>query len=213
MLDEHERARLAAFRRPADAARYLAAHALVRITLAERLGIAPAAIVLDRTCRCGKPHGKPRLALPHADAAHFSLTHSGERVGVALSGAGPVGLDVEQLRELTDLEALAAHALSPTELRRPPPLDAGSFLQLWTRKEALLKATGEGLSVPMTSITLSPPDGPAEVVEWGFGRAWLVDLDAGPGHPAALAGFGISLPEIRTHDGDALLGAVTDPAR
>ena len=62
LLDDHERDRLERFRRPADAARYLAAHALTRIVLGGCLDRVPAALVIDRTCRCGEQHGKPTLA-------------------------------------------------------------------------------------------------------------------------------------------------------
>ncbi|MEN3303122.1 4'-phosphopantetheinyl transferase superfamily protein [Pseudonocardia sp.] len=207
LLDDHESARLRAFRKAIDRGRYLAAHALARIVLGEHVGADPAALTLDRTCRCGKPHGKPHLA---GGGPEFSLTHSGERVGVAVSADGPVGLDVEQLRPLPDLDGLAGHALSPAELRAHPPADPAAFLTTWTRKEALLKATGEGLSSPMSSITLSPADGPAAVREWTGGDApdgpfWLVDLLPDPEHPGALAGFGAAAPRIRMHDGDALL--------
>ncbi|MCE0762843.1 4'-phosphopantetheinyl transferase superfamily protein [Pseudonocardia kujensis] len=201
LLDAHERTRLGAFRRPADQARYLAAHALTRLLLGARLDTDPAAIALDRTCECGKPHGKPRLATGTAPA--FSLTHSGRFVGVALSDDGPVGLDVEELRALSDLDRLAEHTLSPAERTRPPA-DTRAFLTIWTRKEALLKATGKGLASPMDAITLSPTGG---VEAWtdGPGAAWVVDLEAGPDHPAALAGLGGVAPEVRVHDGDALL--------
>ncbi|MCW0213300.1 MAG: 4'-phosphopantetheinyl transferase superfamily protein [Pseudonocardia sp.] len=207
LLDAHERERLGAFRREIDRARYLAAHALTRLVLGERLGADPASLVLDRTCRCGKPHGKPRLA---AGGPEFSLTHSGDRVGVAVSADGPVGLDVEQLRTLSDLDGLASHALSPTERREHPPADAGAFLTTWTRKEALLKATGEGLSSPMAAITLGPADGPATVREWSgvdapAGAVWLVDLLPDPEHPGALAGFGTTAPRLRVRDGDECL--------
>lgn len=194
LLDAHERARLDRFRRPADAARYLGAHALARIVLAERLGADPAALEIDRTCRCGKPHGKPTVP-----GVEFSMTHSGDRVGVAVSEVGPIGLDVEELRDLADVDALAGHALSPAE---PRPSSAAAFLQVWTRKEALLKATGDGLSSPMNTITLAG----ARVVSWADGpQAWLVDLEAGPAHPAAVAGLGAEAPPVRQHDGDALL--------
>jgi 4'-phosphopantetheinyl transferase len=195
LLDAHERERLERFRRPADRARYLAAHALARLVLAARLDSDPAGLEFDRTCRCGKPHGKPTLP-----GLHFSLTHSGDRVGVAVSADGPVGLDVEELRELGDLAALAGHALSPAE---PRPADGPAFLRVWTRKEALLKATGEGLSSPMNAITLAG----ARVESWTDGPAqvWLVDLRAGPSHPAALAGLGPRPAEVTERDGDPLL--------
>jgi len=197
LLDAHERARLDRFRRDADRARYLAAHALARLVVGPRTGTDPAALTIDRTCRCGKPHGKPTVA-----GVEFSLTHSGDRVGVAVSAGGPVGLDVEEHRDLGDLDGLAGHALSPTE---PRPTDGAAFLRVWTRKEALLKATGEGLSGPMNAITLAGPT----VVSWtdGPSQVWLVDLDAGPAHPAALAGLGDEPDEVHVHDGDTLLAA------
>ena len=200
LLDAHERERLARFRRPADSARYLAAHALVRLTLAEVVGRAPAALVFDRTCRCGAQHGKP--VLPGGPG--FSLTHAGDLVGVAVHPTGPVGLDVEQVRELTDLEAMAAHVCSPHEIAP----DAQAFFTLWTRKEALLKAAGTGLAAPMSAITL----GPSGVLDW-IGEdapadpAWLRDLHPAPGYRAAVAGFGAE-PTVTEEAGDDLLAQV-----
>ena len=203
LLDEHERDRLARFRRPADRGRYLAAHALARLVLAPLVGTAADALAFDRTCRCGAPHGKP--VLPSGPG--FSLSHAGELVGVAVRPDGPVGLDVEQLRDVADLDALAGHVHSPAERSRPCPDPAG-FFRTWTRKEALVKATGDGLSAPMTAITLAP-DRPA-VEEWTgpgapLGPMWLHDLTPAPDHPAAVAGPGERAPEIVEADGDAVL--------
>ncbi|MHA6626219.1 4'-phosphopantetheinyl transferase family protein [Pseudonocardia sichuanensis] len=197
LLDDHERDRLARFRRPADQARYLAAHALVRLVLAEAAAGPAAALVFDRTCRCGAQHGKP--VLPGGPG--FSLTHAGDLVGVAVHPPGPVGLDVEQVRELTDLAAMAAHACSP---RETVP-DAESFFTLWTRKEALLKAAGTGLAAPMSAITL----GPSGVLDWAgedapAGPVWLRDLHPAPGYRAAVAGFG-ARPAVTEETGDDLL--------
>jgi len=197
LLDAHERERLSRFRRPADAARYLAAHALVRLTLAEVAGRSPAALVLDRTCRCGEQHGKP--VLPGGPG--FSLTHAGDLVGVAVHPGGSVGLDVEEVRELGDLAAMAAHACSPHESAP----DAQAFFTLWTRKEALLKAAGTGLASPMSAITL----GPSGVLDWvgadaPTDPAWLRDLHPAPGYRAAVAGFGAE-PAVTEESGDGLL--------
>ncbi|WP_338051592.1 4'-phosphopantetheinyl transferase family protein [Pseudonocardia acidicola] len=209
LLDEHERTRLRAFRRSADQARYLAAHALARLVLGVVLDMHPAGVRFDRTCRCGQQHGKPRLA-DEPDTPGFSLTHSGDRVGLAVYGAGPVGLDVEHLRPLSDVAGMAAHVCSPAELTRPLPTDTATFLTTWTRKEALLKATGEGLSRPMATITLSPAGNPPRVEEWvgndaPSGPVWLADLLPAPDHPAAVAGFGEQVPAIREADGNAVL--------
>ena len=190
-LDGHERDRMARFRRPADAARYLAAHALTRLVL----GVAAAADVFDRTCRCGEQHGKP--VLPGGPA--FSFTHAGRFVGVALSAQGPVGLDVEQARPMADLAAMARHIGAPA--------DTDGFFRAWTRKEALLKATGEGLSSPMDAIVLDE-DG---VASWAGGPpepVWLRDLDPASGYPAAVAGLGPEPTEVRRHDGVAVLRSV-----
>jgi 4'-phosphopantetheinyl transferase len=199
LLDPHERDRLGRFRRPVDAARYLAAHALTRLTLAEVVGRPAAALAFDRTCRCGEQHGKP--VLPGGPG--FSLTHAGDLVGVAVHPAGPVGLDVEEVRELTDLAAMAAHACSPRET--VPDVDA--FFTLWTRKEALLKAVGIGLAAPMSAITL----GPSGVLGWTGEDApsaptWLRDLHPAPGYRAAVAGFG-DPPIVTEESGDAVLAA------
>lgn len=209
LLDEHERERLRAFRRPEDAARYLAAHALARLVLARRLDAHPGALAFDRTCRCGEQHGKPRLAGP---GPQFSLTHSGDLVGLAVAD-GPVGLDVEHHRTLSDVAGMAEHVSSPAELARPLPAGTAEFLVVWTRKEALLKVTGQGLSLPMSAITLRPGAGPPAVQAWDGegapeGPVWLADLAPAPRHPAAVAGLGEVAPPVGEHDGDAVLAAV-----
>jgi len=205
LLDDHERVRLARLRRPADRARYLAAHALVRLVLAPLAGTAAGALTFDRTCRCGAPHGKPVLP----DGPGFSLSHAGELVGVAVRVDGPVGLDVEQVRHVADLDALAEHVRSPAERARGG-LDPAAFFRTWTRKEALVKATGDGLTAPMTAITLA--DHEPGVEQWTgpgapSGPMWLHDLSPAPDHPAAVAGPGKHAPEIVEADGDAVLRA------
>lgn len=208
VLDAHEQDRLGRFRRRADQARYLAAHALTRIVLAERLGAAPSALVFDRTCRCGQQHGKPVLTV--AGAPGFSFSHAGVLVGLAVLDTGPVGLDVEQMRATTDLAGVGTHVYSPAEAARTAPTDADAFFTAWTRKEALLKATGDGLSTPMTDITL----GPAGVEAWtGAGAPhaplWLHDLHPAAGYKAAVAGFG-AVPSIMEHDGNRTLQRATE---
>ncbi len=205
LLDEHERDRLARLRRPADRARYLAAHALTRLVLAPLVGRGPGALAFDRTCRCGAQHGKP--VLPGGPG--FSLSHAGDLVGVAVRPDGAVGLDVEQVRAVGDLDAMAGHVRSPAEQARGR-LDPTGFFRTWTRKEALVKATGDGLSTPMTAITLAA-GGPA-VEHWSGpgappGPMWLHDLRPATDHPAALAGPGRQAPPIVELDGNALLHA------
>jgi 4'-phosphopantetheinyl transferase len=207
LLDADEQGRLDRFRRTADRARYLAAHALVRLVLAPMVGDAPAALRFDRRCRCGAQHGKPT----HPGGPHFSLTHGGDLVGVAVCRAGgPIGVDVEPVRELTDLAGMVGHVCSPTELHRGPAPTATAFFTLWTRKEALLKATGDGIVAPMSGITLGP-DGVQSWVGEGApgGPVWVRDLHPEPGHRAAVAGLGEHPDTVLELDGRPLLAAAS----
>ena len=133
----------------------------------------------------------------------FSLTHAGDLVGVAVHPDGAVGLDVERERALDDLAAMAAHVSSPAETVP----DTVAFFMLWTRKEALLKATGTGLATPMADITL----GPSGVRQWVGADApdepmWLRDLHPRPGYRAAVAGIGVAPPVVEA-DGIPVLAA------
>lgn len=202
LLDDHERERMGRFHRAADRARYLAAHALTRLVLGDLLAMPAGTLTFDRTCRCGQQHGKPVLL--DAGAPGFSMSHAGDVVGVAVSPSGAVGLDVEEIRAMTDLAGMAGHVYSPSE-RTGGALDENTFFRTWTRKEALLKATGAGLSTPMNTITLSR----GGVQEWtGAGAPtepiWLHDLSPAVGYPAAVAGFGPA-PSVAESDGNPLL--------
>jgi 4'-phosphopantetheinyl transferase len=143
-LDAVERGRLAAYVRDVDKARFLLGVTIVRRVLAARFSLPAAKIDLDRTCpECGKPHGKVRAA-----GVELSVTHSGQLVGVAVSDR-PVGLDVEKVDPELDVDTLARMALSAAEAQALSGYDGiakvRAFTAYWTRKEAVLKATGEGL--------------------------------------------------------------------
>lgn len=124
----------------------------MRRTLGQLTGADPAALRFERHCaRCGTAeHGKPALV---ADAApRFSLSHAGDRVVLAVCPDRPVGVDVESAdRAIDELRRLVLH---PDE----PPATGLDLLWVWTRKEALLKATGEGLARPMTAVDLGAHD-------------------------------------------------------
>ncbi|MFF9479684.1 4'-phosphopantetheinyl transferase family protein [Streptomyces sp. NPDC014733] len=147
LLDARERRRAAALRRPADRALYIAVHAELRRVLGGLLGTAPGAVELVRLAcpGCGGPHGRPAVA---GGGVHFSLAHGD---GLALLGlaAAPIGVDVERV-PAAQLVADASAALHPAEraelARLPEPARRAAFARCWTRKEAYLKATGEGLS-------------------------------------------------------------------
>jgi 4'-phosphopantetheinyl transferase len=193
LLDGDERARADRFVRAVSRVQFVGAHAALRRRLGDLLGADPGSLrFTPAPCvRCGGPHGKPELAGDQAGLMHFSLSHSGRMVAVAAAGA-PVGVDVEAVRPLAAGD-LAARFFSDDERRLVgDAADApAAFVRLWTRKEALLKATGEGITGGLASAPGMPAPGagpalPLRVVR--AGRAWIVrDVDTPPGYAAAVA--------------------------
>lgn len=187
-LDATERERADAFRKPDDQRRFIVAHAAVRRLLGERLGRAPATLEFV----IGE-HGKPALA---DGAAHFNLSHSGDVAAIAF-GPGPVGVDVEAPRSLRRVHDLAASTFAPGEIARvrdaADPLQA--FLQIWTAKEAVVKATGLGLTLEVATFEVPQPGPtplPVRVLHGDPALAqWHVaHFDAGRGHYGAVAAAG-----------------------
>lgn len=212
LLDEAERQRLAAYRREEDRERFLVGCALAKTVLADYTGQRPADVRFDRACgECGQPHGKP--VFKGGDLEH-SVSHSGDLVVVAVARA-PVGVDVEQLdgrsRPLGGdggPQALAQVVLASEEQAAlaavSPPDRARAFLVAWTRKEAVTKATGDGLRIPFSEVIVArgrlvswPGPQPPESVS-------LSDLEAEAGYVAALAVIG-RCDTILARDGSALL--------
>jgi 4'-phosphopantetheinyl transferase len=186
LLDEPEGERHQAYRREIDRRRFLTGRVLAKTVLGACLGLAPDAVRFDARCDdCGKPHGKPKVA-----GVEFSISHSGERIGLAVTTV-PVGLDVETENRRAE-DSLIAYALNETEQQALRGLDgdarASEFFQYWTRKEALMKATGRGLKIPLHSITL---DGArlAQSTDPALDPATtqLADLHPGEGYRAAVA--------------------------
>jgi 4'-phosphopantetheinyl transferase len=215
LLDAGEHARWSRFRRDEDRARYLAAHALARVVLAGHVGTPAAELCFSSLCRhCGgTDHGKPRLCA--AGGIEFSLSHSGQRVVLAVARDAAVGVDVERLDSRRDVAGLIRAVLSAAEQRAvaavPEAASALTLLRYWTRKEALLKATGDGLAVDPATITVTPPDAPPALVAWSAtpaleADAHLFDLNPGPGHVASLAVLGPRLAVVE-RGADGLLAA------
>jgi 4'-phosphopantetheinyl transferase len=122
-----------------------------------------------------------------------------------------VGIDVEEIGRCgTDLDELADAVLAPEEkasfARVPAASRERTFATWWTRKEALVKATGEGLSTPLDAIVVTPPESPARVLRWhGTGPVWLADLRPPAGLVGALAALGSPPAEVAHRDAGPLL--------
>ena len=216
LLDETERRRWTAYRREEDRERFLTGCALAKTALARYTGLRPADVRFDRTCgQCGEPHGKPVI---EGGGVEHSVAHSGDLVAVAVAQA-PVGVDVEQLdgrpRPLGgdgDPDALARLVLSAAEraalAKVPPAGRARAFLIAWTRKEAVAKATGDGLRAAFSDVVVAAGAGPPRLVSWPYSRSpqsvSLLDLEVATGYVAALAVIG-RCQAVRSRDGSALL--------
>jgi 4'-phosphopantetheinyl transferase len=115
--------------------------------------------------------GKPALAdEQNAGNLHFNLTHSAEGALLAVARELPLGVDLEQIRPMENMMALAQRYFAEEEARQLEnvALDQRelAFFNCWTRKEAILKACGKGLSLPLDRYIVSfRPGEPARVVE------------------------------------------------
>ncbi len=189
VLSPEERERASCFVFERDRRRYVIAHSALRTILAGYVGAPPASLAFT-----SRPGGKPRLAPPRTDL-RFSLSHSAGRALVAVALDREVGVDIEMVRDIPGLDDLAESCFSPAERRWLAAVQAasrrGAFFDGWTRKEAFLKASGEGLSRALDSfdVTLLPGEAP-RLLRVAGGRAsdWTLQaLDVGPGYRAALA--------------------------
>ncbi len=104
------------------------------------------------------PRGKPYLNLT-GPSLEFNASHSGSLFACAISNVGPIGFDIEEIRPLSDALSIGKNFFSPAECQRltaiPEPERIHAFFQCWTRKEAVIKATGEGVSRPLDSFEVA----------------------------------------------------------
>jgi 4'-phosphopantetheinyl transferase len=205
LLDAIERDRRRAYRRAADADRFTIGAVLLRLALAAETGTDPSRLPIHRSCpTCARPHGRPTV--PGLDR-HLSVSHSGNRIAVAITAVAPVGVDVEEVassRPVDDSADLARHVLGPGE----SAADRREFLVYWVRKESVVKATGDGLRARLPDVLVSRPDAAPRLV--GYPRrpdmsATMADLDPGHGYLAALTVLADVPLVVREHDAAGLL--------
>lgn len=185
--DEQERVQRFQFER--DRRRYSVARGMLRVLLGNYLDVVPAAIAFQEGS-----HGKPSLAAP-AMPVHFNLSHSAEYAIYAISPRHECGIDIEWLDREIDHDALALRFFSArehAELQRiPEAARKRAFLTCWTRKEAVIKATGKGLRLALDQIQITvDPDAQPQLLQIPEGRTtdWsLYSLDAGDDYVATVA--------------------------
>jgi 4'-phosphopantetheinyl transferase len=166
LLSEDERARAARFHFERDRVRYVAGRAQLRMLLADYVDAEPESLVF----RYGE-NGKPALATP---APHFNLSNSGALALIAITADAEVGIDVELYNQSFGAERIPERFFAPDEVHAlralPEHLQPRGFLELWTRKEAFIKARGDGLSLALDSFSVTLGQGRASLIRTGWSQ-------------------------------------------
>lgn len=192
-LGSDERQRADRFHFEEHRRRFTVARGVLRQLLGRYLHVAPGAVAFEYS-----EYGKPSVVnAANPQGVRFNVSHSNECALFAFTLRREVGVDVEYMREHLDVEALARHSFSPREVEVLCSLPIGqrrdAFFNCWTRKEAFIKAHGEGLSLGLNrfDVTLAPGEAaalrrfevnPAELSLWQ-----MCALGAEAGYKAALA--------------------------
>jgi 4'-phosphopantetheinyl transferase len=200
VVTEEERERAARFHFEADRQRFLHGRLLLRSFLGHHLGIAPRDVSFVKG-----EFGKPEVERPaggdargagDAGILRFNLAHSGEWLLFAIARDRELGVDVEQHRVMSDAIDIARRFFAPPEVAAlealDPALHHDTFFRVWTRKEAIVKATGLGLSAGLDRFAVSA-DAPDHVALRGLDGdpAWdrwtIRGLDMPRNYTAAVA--------------------------
>ncbi len=159
VLGEDERARASRFYFDHLKRRFTVARGALRMILARFSGQQPEHIIFGYA-----QHGKPFLP---GSRLHFNVSHANELALIALSIDRQVGVDLEHIRPVPDAAAIARRFFSPTEVESlfslPESEQLAAFYNCWTRKEAYIKAIGDGLTFPLDQFEVSL--GPGETAE------------------------------------------------
>jgi 4'-phosphopantetheinyl transferase len=193
LLSADEIARAARFHFEKDRLRFTRCRGVLRLVLARFLEIPPERIQFFYTAK-----GKPELSAgQNPKGLNFNVSHS-DNMAVIAVGVGPaLGVDIEKMRSNVNTNDLAERFFSTRERQALQSLpDAArfqAFYACWTRKEAFLKANGEGLSFPLSDFSVTvDPGAPPRIEEIGdnsdAGLTWsLIDLNLASGFRSALA--------------------------
>jgi 4'-phosphopantetheinyl transferase len=183
LLHDGEKRRVERYRFEDDQRRSIVARGTLRALLGRRLQRDPRELQFITGAQ-----GKPAL---RDGALEFNVSHSGDRIAIAVSEGGAVGVDIEEIKpRVTELSALARRYFADDEaeevLRAPESEALRVFFSIWTAKEAVIKAIGGGLSIDLSSFSVLPLVGDARPVT--HFHPWHVRaLESGEGYRAAVA--------------------------
>lgn len=192
VLSGDERERAEKFRLPHLRNHFIAARGSLRVLLGRYLQRDASSLEFSYSSR-----GKPALKGKGAEPLHFNLAHSHDLALIAVTRSAPVGVDVERIRPMRDADRIAERFFSAREAAAFRNVTAAeqdtAFFSLWTRKEAWLKATGDGISESLSKfeVTFLPADEPRVLAiadDPAAGAAWsLRALNPASGFVGALA--------------------------
>jgi 4'-phosphopantetheinyl transferase len=196
VLSADEAARASRFHFARDRQRFVAARALLRTILASYLETNASRLRFSYSKK-----EKPSLVAEHARSdVTFNVTHSGGIALLAFTRGREIGVDVEQVRHDFDPGAIARRYFSTHEQNQlaglPAEEQVEAFFRCWTRKEAYIKATGDGLSLPLSQFDVSLAAGDRNALlatrpDRSEAGSWLLqEVPAGPGQIAALCARG-----------------------
>jgi 4'-phosphopantetheinyl transferase len=197
--DEQERAGRFIFER--DRSRYVAGRAVLRMILGRYLAVHPAEVSF-----CYGRYGKP---LVEGTDLSFNMSKSAGYAVYAVTRNRRIGVDVEQIREIAEIEQIGRQFFSEPEYEllcaRPRSMKQKTFFECWTRKEALVKSVGVGLTRPLHSFDVAEnPEDSVRMVrlesDAGEKCPWTIcDLEQYPGFAVAVAVESPCALPLRTH--------------
>ena len=193
LLSPDELARAARFHFEKDRIRFARCRSALRLLLARFLNIAPEKIRFSYTAK-----EKPEVSADqNSQSLRFNLSHSDNMAVIAVGVGAAIGVDIERMRENVNTANLAERFFSPREREGirslPENLRFQAFYACWARKEAFLKANGEGLSFPLSDFSVSVHPEMTPLIQEIKGdansaRNWsLIDLPLADGFRSAVA--------------------------
>jgi 4'-phosphopantetheinyl transferase len=156
LLSPDEKARAERFYFERDRNRYIFGRGILRVLVGSYLQVEASKITFVYG-----PHGKPAIESMHSNKTlQFNLAHSNEWAVYAFGWDQPLGIDLEHIRPMPDVDDLAERFFSATESALIHSLADEqkweTFFTIWTCKEAFLKASGSGLTSPLNQFEVSP---------------------------------------------------------
>ncbi len=192
LLSDDERRRAERFYFEADRARFIVVRGMLRRLLGRYLGLDPAQVEFSYG-----EYGKPEIKATGASPLHFNISHAGDGAILAFAPTRRVGVDVERVRSVADESRFAKQLFAASESAVLDLLSGEerqrAFFQIWTAKEAFLKAVGMGLTVPLDRIEVGlGPDGRTRLASVDGdpkqSRGWqLESFSPSPGYQASVA--------------------------